>query len=161
MSPTAENQTPDKYVGNLLLPIIILACAAVLFSQSFDFPPQDDVGAEVVPHLWIFFITIFCVYLIVATALRKVRPDPVPGHIGHVFLFIAWLIAYLFAAEHIGYFVSTFVFIVVSLYALTYRRHVVIFSVAAGWTVLSYVIFYRVLYIQLPMNNLLKPLFEY
>lgn len=161
MSPSAEKQTPNKYVGNLLIPIIILACAAVLFSQSLDFPPQEDVGAEVIPHLWIFFIILFCVYLIVATVRRKVRPDPVPGHIGHVFLFITWLTIYLFAAEHIGYFISTFVFMAVSMYSLTYRRHVVIFSVSMGWTVFSYVIFYRLLYIQLPMNNLLKPLFEY
>ena len=160
MSPTVDKQPVDKYVGNLLLPIIILACTAVFFSQSLDFPPQEDVGAEAVPHLWTAFITIFCVYLIIQAVRKKGIPDPIPGNIGQVILFAAWLGVYLMAASNIGYFISTFVFLIVSMYALTYRGIVTILSVTVGWLAFSYIIFYRLLYIQLPMNELLKPLFE-
>jgi hypothetical protein len=165
MSSTVENQPPsspaNSHLGNLILPLVILACTAVFFSQSLDFPPQEDVGAEVVPHLWAAFITAFCLYLVYAAIRRKGDPDPKAGKIGHVLLFTSWLVVYLFAASSdICYFVSTFIFLVISMYALTYRKMTTIFAVAMGWIVFSYVIFYRLLFIQLPMNELLKPLFE-
>jgi hypothetical protein len=46
------------------------------------------------------------------------------------------------------------------MYALTYRGIITIFSVATGWIIFSYIIFYRVLFIQLPMSEWLKPFFE-
>lgn len=160
MASPNETKTQPKYIGNLLLPVIILACTAVFFSQSLDFPPQEDVGAEAVPHLWTAFITVFCLYLIIAAIRKKGIPDPVPGNIGQVILFAVWLMVYLFAASTIGYFVSTFFFLVVSMYALTYRGIMTILAVAIGWIIFSYVIFYRLLFIQLPMIEFLKPWFE-
>ncbi len=160
MSPTADKSLQPKYVGNLLFPIIILALTAVFFSQSLDFPPQEDVGAEAVPHLWTAFITIFCIYLIIAAIRKKGIPDPIPGNIGQVILYAVGLGVYLLAASNIGYFISTFFFSIVSMYALTYRGIVIILSVAVGWTVFSYLIFYRLLYIQLPMNEWLLPFFQ-
>lgn len=161
MASTAENQPQRKFLGNLILPLVILACTAVFFSQSLDFPPQEDVGAEVVPHLWTAFITVFCVHLVIAAVRKKGEPDPVPGNINQVILFAIWLGAYLFAASNFGYFISTFIFLVVSMYALTYRKVGTILCVAIGWLVFSYIIFYRLLYIQLPMNEWLKPFFEF
>jgi hypothetical protein len=164
MATTAENNpansSRDSYIGNLILPLVILACTAIFFSQSLDFPPQEDVGAEVVPHLWTIFITVFCVQLVYSAIRRKGVPDPKAGKIGHVILFSAWLVVYLVAASSIGYFVSTFIFLAISMYALTYRGIITIFSVATGWIIFSYIIFYRVLFIQLPMSEWLKPFFE-
>jgi hypothetical protein len=164
MLTTAENNPTnsprDSYIGNLILPLVILAFTAVFFSQSLDFPPQEDVGAEAVPNLWTTFITIFCLYLIYAAIRRKGIPDPKAGNIGQVILFTAWLGVYLFAASTIGYFVSTFIFLVISMYALTYRKIPTILAVAAGWIIFSYIIFYRLLYIQLPMSEWLLPYFQ-
>jgi hypothetical protein len=158
--PPAPEKDAAKFAGNLLLPLLIVTIAAVLFVQSLDFPAQEDVGPAAVPHLWMAFLACFGVYLIVQAARRRGKPDPVPGRVRFVLLFVGWLVAYLMAVEGIGYFVSTFVFLVGSMYVLTYRNHVVIFSVSLGWLGFSYLVFYKLLFIPLPVGDLLRPLIE-
>ncbi len=158
MDTTASENDKESYIGNLLLPLIILALAAVCFTQSLDFPSGEDVGPAVVPFLWIGFTVVFCVALIVQAILRKGKPDPVPGKIGFVLLFVCWLVVYLAAIETIGYFFISFIFLVVSMYVLTFRRHVIIFTVSIGWLVFSYIVFAKLLFIPLPIGLVLQPL---
>lgn len=158
MSPTTAPNHKDSYIGNLLLPLVLLAVSGVCFVQSLDFPTGDDVGPAAVPFLWIGFTSIFCVALIVQAILRKGKPDPIPGKVGFVILFVCWLSVYLAAIETIGYFVSSFIFLVGSMYVLTYRRHVVIFAVAFSWLIFSYFVFAKFLFIPLPIGPLLQPI---
>lgn len=147
----------ERYIGNLLLPVIVLALAGVCFAQTFDFPGGgEDVGPAGVPYLWIGFISLFCVMLIIQVIMRKMPPDPIPGRIGFVILFAGWLAAYLMAIESIGYYVSTFIFLIVSMYILTYRNYLVMFGVAISWLVFAYVVFAQLLFIQLPEGPLLR-----
>lgn len=161
MAPeNGEKAAPERYVGSLLLPLVILMLAGVCFVQTLDFPGGDDVGPAAVPYLWMAFTGIFCVVLMVQAATRRGKPDPVPGKVAFVILFVAWLVVYLAAIDAIGYFVSSFVFLVGSMYVLTYRNHVVIFSVAAGWVVFAYFVFAQFLFIPLPVGPLLRPILE-
>ena len=148
----------ESYIGNLVLPIAILGLSAICFIQSLGFPTNEDVGPAAVPFLWIGFTVVFCTALIIQAVLRRGKPDPVSGKIGFVFLFVGWLIVYLGAIELIGYFLSTFIFLVGSMYVLTYRKHVIIFSVSIGWLIFSYIIFAKFLYIPLPIGPILKPI---
>jgi len=154
----APSDNRETYIGNLILPLVILALGGVCYAQTFDFPTGEDVGPAVIPYLWIGFASLFSLSLIVQAVLRKGKPDPAPGKIGFVVLFIGWIVAYLVAIEPVGYFVSTFVFLIGSMYALTYRNHGVIFSVATGWLIFSYFVFAKFLYIPLPIGPLLQPL---
>jgi small-conductance mechanosensitive channel len=158
--PPGPEKNAARFTGNLLLPLLILAVTAVLFVQTLDFLTQEDVGPAAVPRLWMAFLACFGVYLTVQAARRMGKPDPVPGRVRFVLLFVGWLVAYLMAVEEIGYFVSTFVFLVGSMYVLTYRNHVVIFSVSLGWLGFSYLVFYKLLFIPLPVGALLRPLIE-
>ncbi len=160
MAPTAPNKNPARYAGNLLLPLVILALSTVFFIETLEFPDREDVGPAAVPHLWMFFTSIFCVQLVVQAARRKGKADPVPGRIGFVLLFVGWLWVYLMAIETIGYFLSTFVFLVGSMFVLSYRNLLVVVSVSLGWLVFSYFIFYRMLFIPLPVGSLLRPVLE-
>jgi len=108
----------ESYIGNLVLPIAILGLSAICFIQSLGFPTNEDVGPAAVPFLWIGFTVVFCTALIIQAVLRRGKPDPVSGKIGFVFLFVGWLIVYLSAIELIGYFLSTFIFLVGSMYVL-------------------------------------------
>ncbi|MBL6959054.1 MAG: tripartite tricarboxylate transporter TctB family protein [Rhodospirillales bacterium] len=157
MTPTAADTVKESHIGNLLLPLIILTLVAVLFVQSLDFPTGEDVGPAAVPYLWIGFSSVFCISLIVQAFFGKGKPDPVPGKIGFVILFVGWLAVYLAAIEPVGYFLSSFIFLVGSMYVLTYRNHVVIFTVSIGWLIFSYVVFAKFLFIPLPIGPLLQP----
>ncbi len=153
----APETDPERYIGNLLLPVVVLALAAVFFVQTLDFPDGgEDVGPAGVPYLWIGFCAFFCVVLIVQAILRKLPPDPKPGRIGFVILFAGWLAVYLTAIENIGYYTSTFVFLLVSMYVLTYRHYAIMLGVTVSWLVFAYIVFAKVLYIQLPTGPLTR-----
>jgi len=152
---------PERYIGNLLLPTTILALAGICLVQTFDFPGGgEDVGPAGVPYLWIGFTALFCVMLIIQVILRKMPPDPIPGRIGFVILFAGWLAVYLIAIENIGYYVSTFIFLMVSMYVLTYRNYLIMLTVSVGWLVFAYLVFAQLLFIQLPEGPLFRLLFE-
>ena len=159
---TAQSNEPvnQKFLGNLLIPVVLLGLIAAYFFETLEYPVQDDVGPAAVPYLWMVFSLGFCGFLVIRAAFRKGKPDPIPGRIGFVAAAVVWLALYLMAIQTIGYFVSTFVFMCVSIYALSYRNFWIIFAVAASWLAFSYFIFYRLLYIPLPVGPLLKPILE-
>jgi len=156
-SKKTTEETLDRYVGNILLPTIVLAFAGIFFVQTFDFPGGGgDVGPAGVPYLWIGFTTLFTIALIIQAIMKKMPPDPVPGKIGFVLLFAGWLVVYLIGIQNAGYYLSTFIFLVVSMYVLGYRRYGVILAVAIGWLVFSYSVFSKFLYIPLPEGPLMR-----
>jgi hypothetical protein len=73
MTPPPVDDGKERYIGNLLLPLIVLALAAVCFVQALDFRTGDDVGPAAVPYLWSVFLVVFCVALIVQAVLRKIQ----------------------------------------------------------------------------------------
>ena len=71
---------------------------------------------------------------------------------GLLVLTMAILIVYFFVMPYIGYFLSTFLFIVLMLHLLSYPKKTLIYVIAGGWCLASYLVFYRLLYIQLPLG---------
>lgn len=155
----AQSHEPERrrFLGNLMIPVILLGLIAVYFVETLDYPVQEDVGPAAVPYLWMLFSLGFCGFLTIQAARGKGKPDPVPGKIWFVAAAVLWLALYLMAIQSVGYFVSTFAFICVSIYALGYRNPWIILGVALGWLVFSYFVFFRLLYIPLPVGPLLKP----
>ena len=147
-----------SHIGNVLLPLAVLAVSAILFYLSFEFPDQGDVGAAAVPHLWIYCTALFCVALTVQGLRRKGAADPIPGHVGFVLLYAGWMVLYLLAIESVGYYASTFVFLLGSMRMMGYRRPIIATAVAASWLVFSHLVFAELLYIPLPVGPLMEPL---
>lgn len=158
MAAASLKEPRRRYVGNVLVPLALLAVIAVYFFETLDYPTFEDVGPAAVPHLWMVFTGAFCVFLIAGALLRRGSPDPVAGRVGSVLLAAAWMAIYLVGIQTIGYFLSSFVFLVVAMLGLGYRNAVVIVAVSAGWLIFSYVVFLRVLYIPLPVDSLLRPI---
>jgi len=154
---SSQTEEPlQNYTGNLILPLAVFAVSLVFFYLTLDFPEQDEVGPAVVPYLWMVFTAVFCLVLAAQAFMRKGKPDPVPGKILHVFLYAAWMVLYLVGVQTLGFYLSTFVFLVSSMYLLGYRKHHVIVSVALAWLVFSYFIFARLLFIPLPVDSFLS-----
>lgn len=157
MSNGEPGTRPQGYLGNILLPVSVLAVSAVFLVQATGFPAGDgDVGPAGVPYLWIAFLTLFSVTLIVQAVLKRMPPDPVPGRWGFVLGYVAGLGVYLAGIDWLGYYPSTFVFLVASMYLLGARRHLVVLSVAAGWLVFSRLVFAGMLHINLPEGALMS-----
>ena len=71
---------------------------------------------------------------------------------GLLVLVMAVLIGYFVAMPFMGYFLSTFLFIVLLLYVLSYPKKWLIYLIAGGWCLASYLVFYKLFYIQLPLG---------
>ena len=139
------------YLGNILLPCGLIALSILFYAVTFSFP-KEDVGPAVVPHLWIFWTILLCSVLVYQAIRGSVAPDPELGRIGFLVSVILLLVTYYFAMQIIGYFLSTFLFLVILMHILSYKKKVIICLVAGSWVVFSYVVFYKVLYIQLPLG---------
>jgi putative tricarboxylic transport membrane protein len=140
-----------KYLGNILLPCALIALSILFFAITFSFP-KEEVGPAAIPHLWIFWTVLLCSWLLYQTILAKGEPDPESGRIGFLLLIMVLLVTYYFAIQILGYFLSTFLFLVLLMHILSYKKKMVIILVTGGWVVFSYLVFYKLLFIQLPLG---------
>jgi len=155
----STEQTP-RYTGNVLLPLSILLMCGVFYTQTLDFPELEDVGPEVVPYLWMIILVVFCIFLVFQSVRKSGDPDPEPGQLRTLFIYVAFIIFYLLVIESAGYFLSTFIFLVASMLYLGFRKRLAIVATSLSWIVFSYTIFYYLLYIPLPVGPFLSPWIE-
>jgi hypothetical protein len=142
-----------EWTGQALVPTALMTLALLFFAITFDFP-AEQAGPALIPRLWIFSLVGLCSAILFFTARGKADKDPKAGRIGFVLLGIGIMIAYFFAIQTLGYFISSVIFLVVMMYVLSCRKPLIIVLVSAGWLVFSYVVFYKLLYIQLPLGFL-------
>ena len=106
-----------KYFGNILLPSALIALSIVFLAITFSFP-EEEAGPEAIPHLWIFWTILLCSGILFQVFRGTIDPDPKSGRIGFLLLSMVILTAYYFAMETMGYFLSSFLFLVVLMHIL-------------------------------------------
>ena len=132
----------------------------VFYTQTLDFPELEDVGPEAVPYLWMIILVFFCIFLVFQAVIKRGESDPEPGQLRTLFIYVAFIIFYLLVIENAGYFISTFIYLVVSMLYLGFRKWLAIVAISLGWLVFSYGVFYKLLYIPLPIGPFLSPWIE-
>lgn len=140
-----------RYQGNILVPSCLVALSLVFLLLTFDFP-SGEAGPAVIPRLYITVILVLAgiIFLQIFRGTEKVVPKL--ERKGFLALLMAVFIAYFLAMPYLGYFLSTFLFIVLMLHILGYPKKVFIWVISGGWVLFSYVLFYKFLYIQLPLG---------
>jgi len=139
------------YLGNILIPSSLIALSLVFLALTFDFPAQE-AGPAVIPRLYVFLILILSSIILVQIFRGKEKAVPKIERTGLLALVMAVFIGYFIVMPFLGYFLSTFIFIVVMLHMLSYRKKGRIWLIAGGWVIFSYFTFYKLLYIQLPLG---------
>jgi hypothetical protein len=138
------------YKGKITVLAGILITAGIFFGFTFTFPIRGEVSAAVVPRLWVSGILVCCLYLLFTTIGGKETPDVDSKNLPLVFSMMGLSIAFLAMINFLGFFPSSFLFLVAGMIRLSYRKKVVIFTVATGWVVMSYFVFYKLLFVPLP-----------
>jgi len=146
-------------LGRVMVIGFFLIISTILYLQTLTFPVNSEVGPAIVPRLWILMIVPLSLLLLFRTFKRKEKVEANGPRMDIVLMFIGFLVVYLLIMNYIGYFISTFLFIVVGMIYLGYKNHKVTLIVATSWILFSYVIFYKILFVSLPIGKLIEGLF--
>ena len=141
-----------QHLGNILIPCILIILSFVFLVLTFRLPVQEEAGPALIPRLWIFLIVVLSGIILWEALLGRDKVAPKIERPGLLALVMAALIGYFIAMPYLGYFLSTFLFIVLLLNVLSYPKKVLIYVIAGGWCLASYLVFYKLLYIQLPLG---------
>ncbi|MHB8909143.1 MAG: tripartite tricarboxylate transporter TctB family protein [Syntrophales bacterium] len=139
------------YLGNIMVPSCLIVLSLVFWILTLDFP-QDVAGAAVIPRLYIFLILVLSGLILMQIFRGREKSPPRLERKGFLFLTMVGLIVYFLVMPLLGYFLSTFLFLVVMMHMLAYKRRGFIWLIAGGWVIFSYFLFYKLLYIQLPLG---------
>jgi hypothetical protein len=141
------------HLGNILVPSCLIALSLIFLTETLTFPSAEEgAGAAAVPRLWIYLILVLCGIILAQVFRGREKVVPRIGRPGLLALVLATLLAYFFAMPLIGYFLSTFILVILLLHMLSYRKKLRIYLIAGGWVIFSYLVFYKLLYIQLPLG---------
>ena len=145
--------------GRIMVIAFFLLISIVLYLQSFIFPVSHEVGPAVIPRLWIFALVPLSLLLLVKTLRNKDGVEEAGTRVDIVLTFIGFLVVYLLVMNYIGYFLSTFIFMITGMIYLGYKNIKVMLITSATWIVFSYIIFYKILFVPLPLGKWFEGLF--
>ncbi len=140
-----------QYLGNILIPCGLILVSLIFLTLTFGFR-VEEAGPALIPRLWIYLIIVLSGITLWQALRKRDKAAPKIERPNLLLLTMGMLIGYFLVMPYIGYFLSTFIFIVVMLHILSYRKRILIYVIAAGWCICSYLVFYKLLYIQLPLG---------
>ncbi len=148
-----------RKTARILIPLFLIFISLIFYLISFTFPLGEKVGPAVVPRLWIFIIIPLSIYLIFNVITKEDKEIKYSkGDISIVLKFVLLLVLYLLGIIYLGYFISSFLFVFSSIYLLGYKKLLTLISISAGWLLFSYFVFYKMLYVPLPVGKLIEHL---
>lgn len=137
-------------LGRILIIEFFLALSVVFYLLTWVFPTSGSVGPSVVPRLWIFFLVPLNLLLLVITIKSQAKIEKTTTDLSLVYTIIILLILYLTSIYILGYFISSFIFILVSLKILGYKKKLKAVVISSSWILFSWLIFFKLLYVPLP-----------
>ncbi len=117
----------------------------------FQIPETVNITSPaLIPDIWVTTLLLLSIILIIKSKNKSdERANSSPKT---VLIIIVFLLAYLVAMQWIGYFFTTPVFILATMYLLKYRKVALMAINAFGFVMFSYLIFNRLLHIDLPLG---------
>ena len=131
----------------------IIIISLFLYYQTILFQIPETVNITnpaLIPRIWIIILLLLSTLLIIKSKNKVAVKANHSSKI--VLIIIALLIIYLLAMQWAGYYFTTPVFILATMYLLKYRKMAVMGINAFGFVLFSYFIFSKLLHIELPLG---------
>ncbi|MGI6075724.1 MAG: tripartite tricarboxylate transporter TctB family protein [Pyramidobacter sp.] len=136
-----------------------LACAFLFLVQGVEEMEGADSSSRLMPRLWAWPLLLASIVQIRRIWRAEKCDSAQGGRIGRVVLtFLAAALA-ISQLKRLGFFLSTTAMLVVMMLFFGERRPVVIASSAAFWLMFSWLVFYKLLMLNLPTGTLFAGLF--
>jgi len=146
-----KNINYDQFIAGGLISVSIF-----FYYQTMMFltPENADVtNPALIPRIWIIVLVLLSMILIFKSKNKVEEKNNFKSV--NVLVIIALLIVYLMAMQWVGYFFTTPIFILATMYLLLYRKPAFMIINAFGFVLFSYLIFNQLLHIDLPLGWLL------
>ena len=145
----------------MIFSAILIVIGLFFYYLTFNFPQGSvtkSVGPASIPRIWIFTLLFFSGWQLVKTFRfgDELETDNQGQRIGLVLGFIGMMILYLGIIKFVGYFISTLLFLVGGILALSYRKYIFIALSSVGFILFAYLFFFKMLQIPLPMGVLFE-----
>jgi hypothetical protein len=146
------------YRGQLILLAAVFWMGLLFYIISYSFPvPRglmaSNTNASTIPRAWFYSLVAATALALLPIFTAKETPDPEwGGSLKNIGIILGFLIISVVMFKFIGYYLSSALFVVATLWVLGVRKKIQLITLPLGWLVFSYFIFARLLYVQLPVG---------
>ena len=148
------------YAGQVLLLAAVLWVGILFYIISYSFPlPRgmmaSNTNASTIPRLWFYALIPSTALALIPIFTGKETPDPVwGGGLKNVGIIAVTLIMSVMMFRFIGYYISSALFVVITLLVLGIRNKIQLIALPLGWVAFSYFVFARILLVRLPIGSI-------
>jgi tripartite-type tricarboxylate transporter receptor subunit TctC len=147
----------DKY-GLVVILTCLVSASLLFFWETTKFPADQGVGAAAVPRLWVTLIVILVIVALIYRPPDEVASTPGLRRMDRVARLAVLMALYVVLTVFLGYYVSSAVFLAGSMWLLGERRWPMLVGVTLLWLAFAYVMFWRLLFVPLPLGRWLESL---
>ena len=144
----------NQLTGQTSIAAFTLALALLFLFYAFSFPPPGNdqkVGAASIPIIWALVLITFSLMQIISGI--KNPESNFRGKIRLVLVIIVLMTLFVALMPKAGFFPSMLILLIGGVYAMGYRRHIIVGLLSAGMLTFCYFVFIKTLGLPLPMGN--------
>lgn len=138
----------DRFVA-----IIIILISVFLYTRTGAFKEEGStavISAAFFPRMILILLILCCASLTLKSRMKTIS---FPAF-GKTLIAAVLIVGYVFLIEPAGYFVITPIFLLLLPIAMGYRRWLPVTLLAIGGTIFSFIVFYKILGVPLPLGIL-------
>lgn len=148
--------------GTIGLSIGFIALGAFVLVLSENLSHSAFIGNEaaMIPRLWAGILIPIGLLLIYRAVTGHEEEPEEGGRLDKVVAVAAVLVVMVFLMKYLGYFICSAIFVFACMYILDYRRYLTMTALSLAWVAFSYLLFYRLLWVTLPIGTVIKAIFK-
>jgi len=137
------------------LGIFVLVLSANLQTSMFN-----GNEAAMIPRLWAGLLIPSSAFMIYRALTGSEEGAEPAGRTDKVIAVLSALIISAALMDYLGYFICSAAFIFMCMYALGYRKFLMALLISGSCVAFSYLVFYRLLYVSLPLGSIIRAVFD-
>lgn len=144
----------------LSMSFIALGLTVLVLSDNLSHSAFIGNEAAMIPRLWAGILIPIALLLIYRSVTGQEEEPEKGGRLDKVLYVAAVLIVMVFLMKYLGYFICSAIFVFACMYILDYRKYLTMTALSLAWVAFSYFIFYKLLWVTLPIGTVIKAIFN-
>ncbi len=155
-----SRRRPITSTLTLSMSFIALGLTVLVLSDNLSHSAFIGNEAAMIPRLWAGILIPIALFLIYRSVTGQEEEPEKGGRLDKVVAVAAVLIVMVFLMKYLGYFICSAIFVFACMYILDYRKYLTMTALSLAWVAFSYFIFYKLLWVTLPIGTVIKAIFN-